>query len=522
MSFLTDARGIAEIGVVNSILIYAGDALKWIITSAAIFTILIFNDLGRTDKLLAERLRNKRYAWVIPLHILCYCSFLLLTLHLFQANKNIELYQFGVWLALVLSVVMTYILWVTDFRGLAKFIKEYRLQIAIAVGGGLVVLLLSIGSRFLWEPLSSFTMNGSHALLQLFYNDLVIDVEQKYLGANQFIVHIAPVCSGVEGAILALGITCAYLYFSRDHFIFPRSLLLLPIAVGLSLLFNVVRVALLIGIGASVSEQIAVEGFHSVAGWISSVLIALLIIFVFSSWKQFQKHRRPHESTETGAHLSLTDNTLDTEAHRLGTAILLPFLLFMAATLIAGIFKQDFDYLYPLKLLLPLAALLWFIPTYRLLIPKSIWEPLGIGTLVAILWVLLVPTEPIANHEFYLGLTSMPIWLIVVWSVARLVGFWIFAPLAEELLFRCYLLNRLSGEELKTNGRVNFSILAFAVSSVCFGVLHAHWIAGITAGALFAIARYRSDSVSSPIVAHVVANVLVSIWAVSTQNWILL
>ena len=83
-------------------------------------------------------------------------------------------------------------------------------------------------------------------------------------------------------------------------------------------------------------------------------------------------------------------------------------------------------------------------------------------------------------------------------------------------------MNRIGGISLRTHGRVEFSVIAFVITSLLFGLLHADWIAGAVAGALFAVARYRSDTMSSPIVAHATANILVGIWAVMTQNWILL
>ena len=512
VSLLSDARTVTISGVGSHLISYAGDVLKWMIISAAIFALFISKNLKRIDEMLVEGTERSRYYWAIPLHVVCFVLFLLSTLSIFENASAANNTQLLAWVALTVATAVTFALVVSLPANLINFLSEHKNPLLISILGGLVLLLVSLASRLLWEPLSNLTMHSSHAILELFYDSLYIDVEGKLLGVNEFIVHIAPECSGVEGMALALGVTAAYLYFSRSHLSFPHAFLLLPIAAILALLFNFIRVAALIGIGASISEEIAVEGFHSVAGWISSVLIAMLIIFVFSSWKKMQ----------SGASDVQEPDAESTREAGLATAILLPFVLFMGAALIAGIFKEDFDYLYPVKLAAAFIALLICLKHYELRLPKNLIEPLGLGLCVAILWVFLVPADPEANATFQTHLLEMPIWLIVIWGIARVLGFWIFAPIVEELVFRCYLLNRIGGVSLRTDGKLAFSVLAFLITSVLFGLLHADWIAGSVAGALFAVARYRSDTVSSPIIAHATANILVGVWALMTQNWILL
>lgn len=512
VSLLSDARTLNVAGGASQLASYAGDILKWIITSAAIFALFISKNLRQVDDMLAEGTQPSRYYWAIPLHAVCFVLFLASTLSVFGNSAPANNIQLITWVILTLVTALTFALLVSQPTNLIRFLSENKGPLLISILGGLALLLVSLAARLLWEPLSNLTMHSSHAILDVFYSSLYIDVDEKLLGVNDFIVHIAPECSGVEGMALALGVTGAYLYFSRNHLSFPHAYMLLPIAAILALLFNFIRVAALIGIGASISEEIAVEGFHSVAGWISSVLIAMLIIFVFSSWKKMQSGTTDAQEP-------------DAETIReagLATAILLPFVLFMGAALIAGIFKEDFDYLYPVKLVAAFIAMLIYLKHYELRLPKNLIEPLGLGLCVAVLWIILVPADPEANETFQTHLFAMPAWLIVIWGVARVLGFWIFAPIVEELVFRCYLLNRISGISLRTDGKVAFSVLAFFVTSVLFGMLHADWIAGSVAGALFAVARYRSDNMSSPIIAHATANILVGIWALITQNWILL
>lgn len=520
VSYLLDARAIPETGVISKILYFSGDGLKWIITSATVFALLISRNFRDADSILRPNLSASRYYWTIPLHFFCYTLFLIISLTVFSGNFEITTVTVSLWLLTTAATALSFALLISSVSNLFAFIINQRANLLISISGGFVVLLVSLYSRVLWAPLSDFTLHGSHLLLGVVYDDLFIDTAKKLLAANEFNVHISQQCSGIDGMALATGITSAYLYLSRKHLLFPRALLLIPIAIILSLLFNVLRVALLVAIGASISPEIAIEGFHSVAGWIGSILIAVLIIFVFSSWKTFQRN---DAYVGNSAEESITEEDQEvTKESNLAIAILVPFILFMATNLIAGIFKSDFDYLYPFKLAAPLIALAILWSKYELTLPTKYFEPIALGFLTAVLWVLLVPAAPEHNQLFQMGLESMPLWALVAWMGFRLLGLFLFAPVIEELVFRCYLFNRLAGEPVRTNGRVNFSVISFLITSVLFGLLHGDWIAGTAAGAIFAIARYRSSSMAAPILAHASANIFVAIWAIATQNWILL
>ena len=511
-SLAVDARAILTESFASNMLYYAGDLLKWLITAAAIFSLFVFKNFVRIDLILNENRSRKRYLWIIPSHLICYAVFFVLTTVVFSGASNPSDILIANWIAISLLTLVTFLLLISPARNLCKLFLEQKTTILVSVLGGGVVLALSYLSRHLWEPLSGFTMHSSYLLLNIIYDQPFMAVQEKLLGANDFVVHIAPVCSGLDGMALAVVITSAYLYFSRSYLSFPSALALIPISALLALMFNVVRVTMLISIGASFSEEIAVEGFHSVAGWISSVLVTLLIIFVFSSWKYFQSNAQ--KDSDEPAELS--------KEASLATAILVPFVLFLAVHQVTQIFNGDFEYLYPIKVLFGFGALAFFFSRYQLKLPKSIIEPVLLGVFAAILWIFAVPANAEANQIFQERLFQIPIWAIALWICFRTLGFLVFAPIAEELVFRCYLLNRISGEALKTDGKIAFSVLAFFTSSILFGLLHGDWLAGSLAGAVFAIARYRSETVASPILAHASANAFVGIWAIATKNWILI
>ena len=65
-------------------------------------------------------------------------------------------------------------------------------------------------------------------------------------------------------------------------------------------------------------------------------------------------------------------------------------------------------------------------------------------------------------------------------------------------------------------------MLAFIVSSTLFGLMHERWVAGILAGAVFALVMYRTRSIAGPIAAHMAANMLICAWALAFRQWSLL
>jgi CAAX prenyl protease-like protein len=108
---------------------------------------------------------------------------------------------------------------------------------------------------------------------------------------------------------------------------------------------------------------------------------------------------------------------------------------------------------------------------------------------------------------------------IVLWIVFRFLGTVVTVPLAEELLFRGYLLTRLARCEVTLEGRIAFSWVALIVSSILFGLLHSAWLAGIVAGLIYGWVRYRGDSIKDAVIAHAFTNLLLSVYVLSTGSW---
>ena len=80
-------------------------------------------------------------------------------------------------------------------------------------------------------------------------------------------------------------------------------------------------------------------------------------------------------------------------------------------------------------------------------------------------------------------------------------------------------LSRLARQPITLEGKITFSLVAIVISSVLFGLLHAQWIAGIAAGLVFALVRYRGDSIKDAVIAHASTNLLLTVYVFATGNW---
>ncbi|MGH1486711.1 MAG: exosortase E/protease, VPEID-CTERM system [Cellvibrionaceae bacterium] len=517
ISLQVDAQGIV---VANSslswLLAHMGDLLRWVIISSAIFVALIFCfKKGQLSQLIPKQAATIT-SWF--LHFASYGCLLYLSIILFSPEaRNIAIWLPITWFIAAIASLVTWLKLLYPIDHITDFLKQNLKFILFAgiIGASLIIITINAGN--LWKPLSLITLHTSSALLSLFFSgDVFVDAPNKLLGVREFVVLIAPECSGIEGLITSLGITGIYLIALRRQLKFPIAFLLLPIAIILSIVLNTVRIAVLLAIGALISPDIAVEGFHSVAGWISAAIVAFLVIFVFSSLSIFNKPINTTEKQTTDTKSPLVDDS------DLSWAILVPFIITLIVSLFSKILIEDFNYLYPLKVIFGGIALLYFWKYYQLKLPQQWLEPIIAGAIIAVLWVLLVPTNPEYDLIFIFSLTDMSQTMIYVWLGFRLIGFWLMAPLLEELVFRGYILARLSKQSVSNENNLSVSIIAIVISSVIFGIMHSAFVAGFIAGVIFAIVRYRTKSLSEPILSHVVANVLVALWAIDTEQWSLL
>jgi len=372
-----------------------------------------------------------------------------------------------------------------------------------AGGLGLAAWFAGWIAKHFWTRFGLATVWTAYGLLQAIYPDAVCEPGSFAVGTPDFAVTITPACSGYEGIGLISAFLVAYLWLFREQFSFPRAFLLLPVGAVLSWVANAVRIAVIVGIGTAGWPEVALGAFHSQAGLLAFTALALGLVAVSSRLPFFNPAALPRR----------TAWRLDPTVAYLG-----PFLAILATGMLTGAVAGGFDRLYPLRVMVGAAALYAFRHAYTGLRPLRAWEPATLGAGVFVLWLCLA--IPASDGPGMDGLAHMPGAEAVLWLVARTAGYVIVTPLAEELAFRGYLTRRLVATDFVKVNAGRFSWAPFLISSALFGMMHGDcWLAGTLAGMLFALALYRRGRIGDAVLAHMVANGLITLYVFTTGDW---
>ena len=375
-----------------------------------------------------------------------------------------------------------------------------------------------------WEVSGGATMRLVESLLTPLADGPVIRPEPFVIGTNRFQVKIAPACSGFHGIGLMTALLVGALWWFRRMYRFPQSFLLLPLGVVLMWLANAVRITALILVGIWISPSIAVDGFHSVAGWIGFLVVGLGIIWTASRSAFFTlPGEAAADGTCSGQSLQQSLQVTRTlgDGNIPATTCLLPFLVLTGVTMLTQAFTSGFDLLYPLRVI-TVAGVLWYLRgTVRWQDCRISLLPVGIGIVSFVVWMLLAPapTESAALAAVRDPLQLPQPWA-TLWLLFRVAGSTITVPIAEELFFRGFVTRRCIAEDVDSVPIGQFTWFSCAVSSVAFGLLHGDaWLAGIVAGLFFAAALSWRRRLVDAVVAHATTNALLSAYVIVTRSW---
>jgi exosortase E/protease (VPEID-CTERM system) len=366
---------------------------------------------------------------------------------------------------------------------------------------GFAVQWVGFVADIAWHSASLPTLRAAAWCLRLLGKAVVVDPGRMRVAIPGFRAIILYKCSGIEGVGLVLTFLSFYLWWYRDQLRLPRALLLLPIGMIAAWMLNVVRIVGLILIGVH-NRPLALGGFHSAAGWI--LFNALSFGIVAASW-QFE---------------SLSKAPPTTMPRRIDAAFyLVPFLAIAVTGMITHAFTLGFDFLYPLRVIAAMAALLYF----RDRLASIKWSPslmaIGVGAAVFVIWIALARGGDAGSAGFIAGLRQLSPPQSVLWLMFRAFGAVVTVPIAEELAFRGYLIRKFVSSDFETVSAREFTWFSFIASSALFGAFHAEWIAGTIAGMLFAYAIYRRGSLGGAIYAHATANALLAAYVLATGRW---
>jgi exosortase E/protease (VPEID-CTERM system) len=292
---------------------------------------------------------------------------------------------------------------------------------------------------------------------------------------------------------------------------FPHALLLFPLGVAAVWILNAARIAALVSIGRHISPTIALNGFHSQAGWIAFLTVAFGIIALSQKVAFFRYAPQIGQIAKTSTR----------PRDQLVFAFLVPFAALMAATIVASMFAPHDQWFYFLKVSAVSVALWMFRKSYADLFKAVSPASIGLGLAVGIIWIATDFREQPAD-KIGVWLASLPAWLAALWLACRVFGSVLLVPVAEELAFRGYLQRALIDRDIASVAPGAFTWLSFVLVSVAFGLMHQRWLAAMLAGALYALLLYRTNRLSDPIAAHIASNGVIMAWAIAAQQWSLL
>jgi exosortase E/protease (VPEID-CTERM system) len=345
--------------------------------------------------------------------------------------------------------------------------------------------------------------------LSPFVSGIVANPATAIIGTHHFRVQILAGCSGLEGLVLILAFVSLWLLVFRKECRFPQSLVLIPLSLVLVFLLNAVRIAALVLIGNAGGKQIAINGFHSQAGWIAFSAVSVGFCFLIQRIPWFAT--TPQSRTY-----------LETSAPNPRSAFLLPFLAILAAGMFAtAVSAAGIQWLYPLRFFAAAGVLWYFRRAYAGLGWDFDWLAPILGAVVFAVWIALdLSATPDADHAFSASLTSSSRAAAIIWIVFRVLAAVVTVPLAEELAFRGFFMRRLISRDFESVSFSSFSWFALLVSSIAFGVLHGgFWIAGCIAGVIFGLAAIRRGRFGDAVVAHATANALLATYVLTYHKW---
>jgi exosortase E/protease (VPEID-CTERM system) len=387
-----------------------------------------------------------------------------------------------------------------------------------------------------WSYTGKTTVDLVETLLAPFAGSPVIRPETFVIGTDDFKVEIKKDCGGFQGIGLITMMLAGYLWWFRSIHRFPQSLLLFPVGILLIWMANVLRITALILVGIWIDPAIAVDGFHSQAGWITFLIVGLGTIWVAQQMRFFtlmppadaslqaSEARSPDHAMTSPSPAPVAGSPVEPGAlyGPSTVACLLPFLALTAVTILTQAFTSGFNYLYPLRVI-AVAAVLWSLRRHYAPRPEAISiVAVAIGVLTFLVWMALAPGYGLEDPEkvaamdpAQLGQPSALLWLLF-----RVAGYTITVPIAEELVFRGFLARRLIDDDVERVPVGTFTWLSFLASSLAFGLMHgADWPRATLAGVAFALALYQRRRLSDAIVAHATINACLAGYVIATGSW---
>jgi len=139
---------------------------------------------------------------------------------------------------------------------------------------------------------------------------------------------------------------------------------------------------------------------------------------------------------------------------------------------------------------------------------------------ICLLWVGLEGLYPVFSStdvHYNPAIFDTPVFGFLV--LVRFAGSVLVAPLIEELFCRSFLMRYAVDPGWQDVPIGTYTLGSFVIVTLFFGFSHFRWPPGILAAVLLNLLLYRTKNLSSCLVAHTTANLLLLVYVVYTGGW---
>lgn len=191
-------------------------------------------------------------------------------------------------LTLVLGTIFLFIT-VFGVKFSKNFFKKFKKDIGISIGVFALALFLIVEFQRLWTYFSYAVAKSVYFLLNLTFNaSLSFSGNMPNLGiTNIFVVTIGQPCSGVDSMLMFIFLYVFIAGFDWSKFNKKKLFLMFIPGVISVFILNIIRIYLLITIGAFVSQDFAIGFFHTNASMI--LFLGYFILFWGLLYKWMKK-----------------------------------------------------------------------------------------------------------------------------------------------------------------------------------------------------------------------------------------
>jgi exosortase E/protease (VPEID-CTERM system) len=485
-------------------------AFRFAIAYAGSFTILLYLRGADGGRAAPSMTGAPVHAYWLLLHVVLLAPFAALSSLLYRGGAvPFPLLALG-WHACGLAAALALFAGTAPLKSWADALRKtgaLPLYALLPAAGAILAFKLS---QSLWGPAAILTFRLAHAMLLPFIPSVLADPTTLTLITDRFAVQVSEVCSGLEGVGLMLVFCAAWLWYFRRAYIFPRALIIVPVAVLAIFLLNSVRIAALVLIGDAGYVRMATVGFHSQAGWIAFNLAALGVAYV-------TKHSR--WLNRTVASVAPGAVAPGAVAHDATAAYLVPFLAILAAGMVSRALSSGFDLLYSLRLVCALVALWAYRRSYRNIDWGFSWRGVVVGVAIFGVWAacaqFVIPPAPMPDD-----LERLPFSARAAWIACRAATAIVIVPIAEELAYRGFLMRRIESADFDSIPLRSVGWVAIAISAIAFGITHGSmWFAGILAGLAYGAVAARTGKIGESVAAHATTNALVAMQVLLFDQW---